>query len=126
MTSRVEGAILNGGSRQPETAPVDLLAGLLVEDLPLGAALGRGPRVATQDLADLGVDRLLNPGLVGQDPDDLGPHLVGRLEGGDALRPQQLFGHARGEVEDPLPAELHRTNPRSRASFSFVLLKSWR
>src|SRR5215467_11620898 len=112
--------------RQAEPAPKDLVARLLVEDLPFGAALGHRAGVAAQDLAHLGVDRLLDPGLVGEDPDRLRPDVVGALERRDPFLLEEMLGEASGDVEDALAAPLHRTNPRSRASFSLVRVKSCR
>src|SRR5262245_56007026 len=58
-------------SRQPEAAPEDLVASLLVEDLPLGTPFRHGPGVAPEYLPDLGVDRFLHAGLVRERTEDL-------------------------------------------------------
>ena len=52
--------------------------------------------------------------------------VVGRLERDNALHLEQLVGQTGRQVEEPLAAPLHRTNPRSRASFSLVLVNSCR
>src|SRR5262249_4606751 len=104
----------------------DLVARLLVEDLPFGATLRYRAGVAAQDLAHLGVDRLLDPGLVGEDPDRLRPDVVRALERRDSFLLEGMLGEACADVGDALTAPLHRTTPRSRASFSLVRVKSCR
>src|SRR5262245_3461703 len=108
-------------SHEAEPAPEDLVARLLVEDLPFRATLGDGPGVTPEDLANLGVDRLLDARLVRERAKDLVPDVVGRLQGHHAFLGQHLFREARRQVKQALTTPPHqRTNPRSRASFSRV------
>src|SRR5215470_8941904 len=114
-------------SHETKSAPEDLVARLLVEDLPLRATFGDRPRVASEDLSDLDVDRFLDARLVRERAQDLVPDVVRRLQGDHALLGQHLVREACRQVKQPLPAPPHhRTNPRSRASFSRVFVKSCR
>ena len=115
-------------SRQAEPAPEDLVAGLLVEDLPLRAAFRRraarsSPRILRTSASIDSSTRVSS---------ERARRISfrtssGVLSGGHALLREHLFRQARREVKQPLAAPLHhRTNPRSRASFSRVFAKSCR
>src|SRR5207245_10999918 len=71
---------------QPKPASPDFFPRLLVESVPLRAALGRRARVRGQDLSHLAVDRLLQLRLVAEDTTDVAAKNVGRLD--PATRPR--------------------------------------
>src|SRR5215471_747247 len=114
---------------QAEPPLVDLIPRLVVENFPLGAALGHRPRVTAEGLAHFLIDGLLEAAFLLEHAEHLGAelatHLLVRdLPDDDAFRRGEVAHDPIGQPEQPLPAHPHqRTNPRSRASLVLAMVK---
>src|SRR5262249_55925645 len=97
------------GAHETGPPPGNLVARLLVQDLPLRAALRDGTGVAPEDLADLYVNRLLDTRLVRERAKNLVPDVVRGLESDHAFLGQHLFGETRRQVEQSLAAPPHHS-----------------
>ena len=111
-------------SCEAEATAVDLFPGLLVEDSPFWTARHRRPSVGREDSTNLVVYGFFQPGLIGQHPADFSPEVIPPPERNYSLNSHEFVKNAPRKIEGALPAELHRMNPRSRASFTLTRLKS--